>query len=65
MVQRRDAYGAALGCAPEGEGVAQARLHRKIGKTLEGEGAGYAQVAAQYEAAEALLGMPGDDAAPA
>jgi DNA-binding SARP family transcriptional activator len=61
----RDAYSAALGCAPEVDDVEQARLHRKIGKSLEGEGAGYAQVAAHYEAAEALLGTPGDDADPA
>lgn len=61
----RDAYGAALGCAPEGDRVAQARLHRKIGKTFESEGAGYDQVAARYAAAEALLGAPGASASSA
>ena len=58
----RDAYAAALACAPEADRVAQARLHRKIGKTLESERAGYAQVAAQYDEAEALLGTPGEAA---
>ena len=41
--------------------MARARLHRKIGKTLESERAGYAQVLTQYEAAEALLGAPDRD----
>ena len=40
----------------------RARLHRKIGKTLENERTGYAQVAAEYEAAEALLGAQNEDA---
>jgi DNA-binding SARP family transcriptional activator len=57
----RDAYAAALACAPDADTVAQARLHRKIGKTLESERAAYAQVAARYETAEALLGAQSRD----
>ena len=55
----QDAYAAALACAPDTDRIAKARLHRKIGKTLENQRAAYAQVAAQYETAEALLGAPG------
>ncbi len=61
----RDAYVAARACAPHVDTVAQARLHRKIGKTLENEHAGLAQVAAYYETAETLLGAPDRDAAAA
>jgi DNA-binding SARP family transcriptional activator len=61
----QDAYTAALACAPIADRIAGARLHRKIGKTLENERAGYPQVAAQYEAAEALLGPPAGEAGPA
>ena len=57
----RDAYAAALACAPEADRITRARLHRKIGKTLENEQAGYARVLTQYEAAEALLGTPDRD----
>jgi DNA-binding SARP family transcriptional activator len=58
----RDAYIAALACAGEAGNITQARLHRKIGKTLENERIGYAQVAAEYAAAEALLGTQNEDA---
>ena len=61
----QDAYAAALACAPDTDRIAGARLHRKIGKTLESQRAAYAQVAAQYETAEALLGAPGRDDADA
>ena len=61
----QDAYAAALACAPDADRIAGARLHRKIGKTLESQRAAYAQVAAQYETAEALLGAPGRDDADA
>ena len=60
-VPARDAYVAALACAPDTDTIAGARLHRKIGKTLENERAAYAQVAAQYETAETLLGAPDRD----
>ena len=40
-IPARDAYVAALACAPHVDTVAQARLHRKIGKTLENERADY------------------------
>ena len=56
-----DAYAAALACAPEADRITRSRLHRKIGKTLENEQAGYARVLTQYEAAEALLGTPDRD----
>lgn len=56
----QDAYAAALACAPAADAVAQARLHRKIGKTLENERAGYEQVLAEYAAAGSLLGAPDD-----
>jgi len=58
----RDAYAAALACTPAANAIAQARLHRKIGKSLENERVGYAMAAAQYERAEALLGAPGEAA---
>jgi DNA-binding SARP family transcriptional activator len=61
----QDAYAAALACAQDTDRIAEARLHRKIGKALEGQRAAYAQVAAQYEMAEALLGAPGRDDADA
>ena len=54
----QDAYAAALACAPDTDRIAGARLRRKIGKTLESQRAAYAQVAAQYAMAEALLGAP-------
>ncbi|MBP8293896.1 MAG: AAA family ATPase, partial [Caldilineaceae bacterium] len=56
----RAAYTAALACTPDANAVTQARLHRKIGKTLENERAGYEQVVAEYAAAETLLGAPDD-----
>lgn len=61
----REAYAAALACTPEADAVAQARLHRKIGKTLENERAGYEQVIAEYAAAGSLLGAPDDGRAEA
>ena len=48
-----------MACAPDTDRIAGARLHRKIGKTLENQRVAFAQVAAQYETAEALLGAPG------
>ena len=57
----RDAYAMALACAPEADRITRARLHRKIGKTMESDQAGHAQPRAQYEAAEALLGTPDRD----
>jgi hypothetical protein len=57
----RDAYTAALACAPEADRITRARLHRKIGKALEDEQAPYEHVCTQYEAAEALLGTPDRD----
>ena len=61
----REAYAAAMACAAEADEIARARLHRKIGKTLESERADYAQVAARYETAETLLGAPNAEADPA
>lgn len=61
----RAAYAAALACTLGAEAVAQARLHRKIGKTLENEQAGYEQVLAEYAAAGSLLGAPDDGRAKA
>lgn len=57
-VAARDAYAAAMACVTETDAVTQARLHRKIGKTLETERRSYDQVAAKYTTAEALLGAP-------
>ena len=54
----REAYTVAQSAAPEPDRITQARLYRKIGKTLENECADYERVAAQYAAAEALLGAP-------
>lgn len=61
----RDAYAAALACTTEADALTLARLHRKIGKTLENERTGYDRAVAEYEAAEVLLGVAGDDAQPA
>ena len=61
----REAYAAAMACAAEADRITRARLHRKIGKTLESERADYAQVAARYETAETLLGAPNAEADPA
>jgi DNA-binding SARP family transcriptional activator len=58
----RDAYQNALAHRLESEKIARARLQRKIGKTLAGEQADYAQVTAQYETAEIILGAPTADA---
>ncbi len=58
----RDAYRATLGDLPGADTITQACLLRKIGKTLENERADFAQAAAAYDAAEALLGAPGDAA---
>jgi DNA-binding SARP family transcriptional activator len=58
----RDAYQSALAHTLAGEKIARARLQRKIGKTLAGEQADYAQVTAQYETAEIILGTPTADA---
>lgn len=54
----RDAYAAALEGVPATDVIAQARLHRKIGKSLENEQVAYDPAAAHYAAAEALLGPP-------
>lgn len=56
----REAYTAVLACLPNDDCVAQARVRRKIGKTLESERTSYDQVVAHYAAAEALLGAPGE-----
>jgi DNA-binding SARP family transcriptional activator/DNA polymerase III delta prime subunit len=58
----RDAYQDALAHRLESEKIGRARLERKIGKTLAGEQADYAQVTAQYETAEIILGAPTADA---
>jgi DNA-binding SARP family transcriptional activator len=57
----RTAYNAALAAVPDGEIVIQARLRRKIARTMENEQVDYNQVAAQYETAVALLGTPAAD----
>lgn len=62
-IPARNAYVAALACAPHVDTVARARLHRKIGKTLDNERVDLTQVAAHYETAETLLGTPDRDAA--
>ena len=65
LVQRdlaRDAYAAALAYTPSTDTITQARLHRKIGKSLENERAGYEPAAAHYATAETLLGPPEEDA---
>ena len=52
----QEAYAVALTYASGADTVAQARLRRKIGKSLEDERGGYAQAVAEYQMAEALLG---------
>ena len=54
----RDAYAVAWACTADADIVTRARLRRKIGKTLENERVSYEQAAAEYAAAEALLGAP-------
>lgn len=58
----RNAYASALAITTAADVIAQARLHRKIGKSLENERVGYDHAAAQYETAEMLLGLPDEDA---
>jgi tetratricopeptide (TPR) repeat protein len=58
----RAAYAAALDAMPTSDPIAQARLHRKIGKSLENERASYDPAAAHYATAEALLGPPNEEA---
>ncbi|NTU63112.1 MAG: hypothetical protein HGB05_06850, partial [Chloroflexi bacterium] len=58
----RDAYATALTVVSDSDKIGQARLQRKIGKTLENERADFAQIVAQYEKAETLLGMPDESA---
>ena len=52
----QDAYAVALTYASGADTVAHARLHRKIGKSLEDERVGSAQAVAEYQMAEALSG---------
>jgi DNA-binding SARP family transcriptional activator len=56
--EAREAYQAALACLEPRDSLGEARLRRKTGKTLEDERAPYERVAAEYGAAEALLGPP-------
>jgi DNA-binding SARP family transcriptional activator len=58
----RDGYTAALACTPQSARIAQARLQRKIGKTLENEQADYDLTAVRYAAAEVLLGAADEGA---
>jgi tetratricopeptide (TPR) repeat protein len=58
----RDAYRTALLCTSQADLIAQARLQRKIGKSLENERAGYDPAAAHYATGEALLGPPDEGA---
>ena len=54
----RAAFAEALNQMPPGEAVGRARLHRKIGQTLENSKADFTLVAACYETAAATLGSP-------
>jgi hypothetical protein len=54
----RAAFEKALSHTPPGEVIGQARLHRKIGKAPENGKADYALVAACFETAAAILGLP-------
>ena len=54
----RAAYTVAQAAATESDRITQARLQRKIGKSLENERVAYDRPAACYAAAEALLGEP-------
>jgi tetratricopeptide (TPR) repeat protein len=58
----RDAYAAALAATPASDAIAQARLHRKVGKSLESERAGFDPAASRYATAETLLGPPDEGA---
>lgn len=56
----RGAYGLALAHAPPADRVDQARLHRKIGKTVAGGNGKFEAAAAHYTKAEAVLGLPAE-----
>lgn len=58
----REAYTVAQTATPATDRITRARLHRKMGKSLENERAGYDAAAAQYATAEALLGEPDENA---
>jgi len=61
----RAAYELALAHAPPEDHVSQARLHRKIGKTVEDGNGKFEAVAAHYDQAERALGAPADGDGPA
>jgi DNA-binding SARP family transcriptional activator len=56
LAEARAAFAAALESTSEREAIARARLRRKTGKVLEEEREPYERVAAEYDAAEELLG---------
>jgi len=56
----RGAYEMALAYTLPEDAVGRARLHRKIGKTVENGNGNFEEVAAQYEKAEGALGLPAD-----
>ena len=60
----RAAYEMALAHAPPEDRVGRARLHRKIGKTLEAGNSRFEEVAALYDQAEMALGAPGEGDGP-
>jgi DNA-binding SARP family transcriptional activator/tetratricopeptide (TPR) repeat protein len=59
--ESRSAYQAALANTPPSSNLERARLVYKIGIIMESERAGFDEVFAQYEGAEAILGEPTDD----
>jgi DNA-binding SARP family transcriptional activator len=61
----RGAYGLALGHTLPEDRVGQARLHRKIGKTVESGNGKFEAVSACYKEAERALGLPADADDPA
>ena len=61
----RGAYETALAHTPLEERVGRARLHRKIGKSVEGGNGTFEEVAAHYEMAAEVLGAPVEGDGPA
>ena len=64
-VYKRQAYETALAHTPLEERVGRARLHRKIGKSVEGGNGTLEAAAAHYEKAAEVLGTPAEGDGPA
>jgi DNA-binding SARP family transcriptional activator len=58
----QQSYRAALAATTAEQSIAQARLHRKLGKAFHAANAAYDQIDGAYQTAEGLIGAPADHA---